>query len=310
MDGHTAVGYGGIEPNHPLYKGRRYDSDLECNVAKRLDELGIAYTPQANINDDKYPFGHYTADFYLPQQGCYIEVTPVWDERHETCCRVTHESGRNIVVIDGQGYRCDWEGKRLDGPNFLNPHKKGAADSESLYEQGIRRKADELDAESIAPSGREDAGGTWMTMREFAEAIGADFLKFTNEGSIYRKGYTQAQHQLIGYIEKAFRLYRSAEYERNCTEYARDNMAKALDAIRVLSQDGVLVKLCNGDDYKLVCQKHISDNKLCKAVYQPKSGVIARHRDEGISGLDDLLKFLNGMPPSDIVAQRKAGDGR
>jgi hypothetical protein len=102
MDGHTAVGYGGIEPNHPLYKGRRYDSDLECNVAKRLDELGIAYTPQANI----------------------------------------------------------------------------------------------------------------------------------------------------------------------------------------------------------------SDNKLCKAVYQPKSGVIARHRDEGISGLDDLLKFLNGMPPSDIVAQRKAGGGR
>ena len=308
MDGRTAVCYGDIEPHRPTYKGQKYDSDLERDVAIRLDELGVNYTRQANINDDKYPYGHYTADFFLPQYSHYIEVTPVWDARHETCCKVTHETGHNIAVVDGEGYWCDWTGKRLDMPNFLYPHKKGAPDSESLYEQGVRRKADERDAESIAPDERGDASLSWMTIREFAEVIGAGFLKFTDWGNIYYKGYTPAQHEMARYIKKAFSAYKDLEREYNYVKGARDNAVKALDAIQQLTNDGVSVKLCRGTDYRLVCSKHISNDRRYKAVYMPKSGVIVGMGEFGISGLDDLMKLLNGMSPSDIAAQHVGGE--
>lgn len=72
-----------VKPIETLYKGYRFRSRLEARWAVFFDALGVTY----EYEKEGYRFGRiwYLPDFWLPDQGCWVEIKgqePNEEEKH------------------------------------------------------------------------------------------------------------------------------------------------------------------------------------------------------------------------------------
>jgi hypothetical protein len=65
----------GMKPIETRYRGYRFRSRLEARWAVFFESLGIAWEYEKE-GYDLAELGWYLPDFWLPQQGCWIEVKP------------------------------------------------------------------------------------------------------------------------------------------------------------------------------------------------------------------------------------------
>ena len=84
--------------------------------------MGIVFEHHAKqFLDDRFPYGKYTPDFHLPNQGVYIEVAWAFDQRHRgnitTLCEILDsvDGDCKVVFIDtnGDSMWCYLKDKRL-----------------------------------------------------------------------------------------------------------------------------------------------------------------------------------------------------
>lgn len=94
-----------MQAKKTYYKGIWFKSSLEQKVAEALDNLGIDWGYEDHkLVDDRFEFGCYTPDFYLPEMSTFIEVAGNWDYRHQKQAIVFHkvmeEAGSPVLDLE------------------------------------------------------------------------------------------------------------------------------------------------------------------------------------------------------------------
>ena len=139
--------YGQFKAKKTFYKGTMFDSNLEARTAEALDEIGIGWSfHEACFRDRRFPYGQYTPDFML-NDGRFVEVAGVFDERHERNAQVlTHLLGSTgdrptLIVVDGDGNCREWFETEIDGETaILHRECHQFGQSGNLFEDaGIKR---------------------------------------------------------------------------------------------------------------------------------------------------------------------------
>lgn len=136
------MGYETYQAKRTFYRGTWYDSNLEARVAESLDALGVAHEYHRQcFRDARFPWGQYTPDFHLPNEGAYVEVAGVFDERHQrnvaTLCDImgvrSPRDHRVLVVGGGQAgftmaYRAGGDGLQGVPHEWRAPDGRGSCD--------------------------------------------------------------------------------------------------------------------------------------------------------------------------------------
>lgn len=301
------VKYGLIKAKPTWYAGTLFDSKLEADVAKQLDLDGEewAYHPSTFYDDSyKESNGQYTPDFLLPTHNLYLEVCTQWDKRHELCVKVFGET-HEIVVIDSQGRFCNTEGEPepqlLGRESIFDDYDDNV---ETLYSQGIRRKADEAAADSIAPNIQQKERD-YLSFKDFAEKCGLGFVQVDEYGRLDTLRLTNTQTQMARNLDKAYRIYLQEHWTVSKRENVLDKLQTVLDAIYRICKIGGQVKLQDTSSYALECRYQDATVKTGPLTYYPTTGTIKGKRDTGISGIDDFIALLKGKTDSEIRTMKK-----
>lgn len=88
-----------LEAIETTYNGVTYRSRSEARWAYVFDGLGLKHMYEPQVVDT--PHGKYLPDFYLPTQGCWIEVKgphPTWLERDKAMA-LARSSGRPVYIF-------------------------------------------------------------------------------------------------------------------------------------------------------------------------------------------------------------------
>jgi hypothetical protein len=302
----TPVKYGLIEAKPTWYAGILFDSKLEANVAKQLDYDAEewVYHPESFYGDEYTGFGNkYTPDFFLPEHNIYLEVCTQWDKRHEHCVK-TFSQAHKIVVIDGQGRFCNTEGEpepQLFGRESIFDDYD--CDAETLYSQGVRRKADEMAADSIAataPQRKRD----YLSFKEFAEKCGMAFVRVDEFDRPDISRMTEAQAQMAHNLNNAYYIYMQEHWTVSKRERALDKLQMVLDAIYRVCKIGGQAKLQDTNSYALKCRYQNAMVKTGPLTYYPTTGTIKGKSGTGISGINDFIAMLEGKTDAEIRAMK------
>lgn len=123
--GRVKLEYGQFKAKKTFYNGVMFDSNLEARTAEALDEIGIRWSfHETCFRDRRFPYGQYTPDFML-QDGRFVEVAGVFDDRHERNAQVlTHLLGSTgerptLIVVDGNGDCREWFETEVDGETAI-----------------------------------------------------------------------------------------------------------------------------------------------------------------------------------------------
>jgi hypothetical protein len=81
------------------WRGYRFRSRLEARWAIFLDALGVAFEYEREGFD--LGIGWYLPDFWLPEQGIWLEVKPELGEEQERLPSLLAAAGQNVVVFGG-----------------------------------------------------------------------------------------------------------------------------------------------------------------------------------------------------------------
>lgn len=97
----TAV-WGGARPIETAYRGCRFRSRLEARHAVFLDTLGVPWSYEI----EGFELGgiRYLPDFWLPEQGCWVEVKPCAPSagEREKAGRLAAATGCPVYVVHGE----------------------------------------------------------------------------------------------------------------------------------------------------------------------------------------------------------------
>lgn len=110
-----------IKAIETVYNGYRFRSRLEARWAVFFDALGTPWEYEKE-GYDLPDIGWYLPDFWLPDQGCFVEIKPEND--HEGCCDIylagkANDEWRNSLDLG----RHRITGPRIDSkPHDDNPH--------------------------------------------------------------------------------------------------------------------------------------------------------------------------------------------
>lgn len=95
------------------YKGTKLQGTWELKVAKKLDELGIAwYKPKLVKDVLKYlldgKIRSYTPDFYLPKEDIFLEIKGYWrgDDRRKMAAVLDQYPEKRIVIVEKDSFEC------------------------------------------------------------------------------------------------------------------------------------------------------------------------------------------------------------
>ena len=312
IDTNTVIGYGTIKAKPTEYMGITFRSALEAEVAAALQEDLLyewKYEPMKAKSDESnsYVGGQYTPDFYLPEFDCYLEVTPVWDERHELNVAEFHKH-HTIYTIDGNGIVGNWQGKPDDqifdyGTVFQArwDDAKYSLHEPSLYEQGVIRREQKAGAESIKATciKKPRSEYEWLGMDEFiAEKCGLDFVHLTERGKIDYEAMNDWQRETVSCFKSIWREFNERGQVIREREAALDKRNAVIDAIHRITTAGYRVKLNTTNN----CELEIRSAPVDTVLYYPTTGTIKYKKGTGIGGVNDLLMLLAGKSDEEIRA--------
>lgn len=312
IDINTAIGYGTIKAKPTEYMGITFRSALEAEVAAALQEdlqYEWKYEPMKAKSDEHndYIGGQYTPDFYLPEFNCYLEVTPVWDERHELNVAEFHKH-HTIYTIDGNGIIGDWQGKPdeqiFDYSTIFQARwddTKYSFHELSLYEQGVIRRKQKAGAESVKVTHIKKPRDEyeWLGMDEFvAKKCGLDFVRLTERGNIDYEILNDWQRETISCFKTIWREFNVRGQVIREREHALDKRNTVIDAIYRITAAGYKIKLKNTDNYELEC----ISGPVGIVSYYPTTGTIGGKKDTGIKGINNFLMVLAGKSDEEIRA--------
>jgi hypothetical protein len=110
---------GAIRAIETVYKGYRFRSRLEARWAVFFDALGVPYEYESQGFDVDGVW--YLPDFWLPQQGSWVEIKPstawAYDHKYQA---LAERSGRRVLYVAGQPWPdeyglCWYDAERCSG---------------------------------------------------------------------------------------------------------------------------------------------------------------------------------------------------
>lgn len=122
----------GLKAIETVYRGVRYRSRIEARWAVAYTSLGVPFEYEKE-GFDLSGVGLYLPDFWLPDQGCWVEIKGMKpsDDEEKKCAALAEASGRAVILFpctipeieDEANLRCPSDG--CDGAYIFHPDGGG-----------------------------------------------------------------------------------------------------------------------------------------------------------------------------------------